>query len=76
MYELPHGPNGLDKTKVAFLGEENWLPGLFYMAVAFVRMIPYVSKVSPKRGDFAVLMAIKALTEVHKGRHEQNIKCP
>ena len=55
---------------MAFLGEEHWVPGLFYMAVAFVRMIPYVSKVSAQRGNFAVLMATKALTEVHSAVEE------
>jgi hypothetical protein len=61
------GPRTLDPSRVAFLGAEHWLPGLFYMAVAFVRMIPYVSKVSPQRGVFSVLMATKAMTELHKG---------
>lgn len=65
-FVLPVGPRALEPSKVAFLGQERWLPGLFYMAVAFVRMIPYVSKMSPQRGVFSVLMATKAMTELHR----------
>jgi len=64
-FELPAGPHKLDRSKVAFLGDESWLPGLFFMAVAFVRMVPYVAKHSPQRGQFALLLAIKALSELH-----------
>jgi hypothetical protein len=64
-FELPHGPKELRRDRVQFLGDSNWKTGLFYMAVAFVRMVPYMRKVSEKRAQFALLMAIKALSALH-----------
>ena len=64
-FVLPHGPKKLDRERVRFLGDERWQPGLFYMAVAFVRMVPYMRKLSEQRAHFALLMAIKALSALH-----------
>ena len=64
-FELPRGPKELDRDHVRFLGDALWQPGLFYMAVAFIRMVPYVRKLSEQRGQFALLLAIKALTALH-----------
>ena len=66
-FELPAGPHTLERSKVAFLGDEHWLPGLFFMAIACVRMVPYVAKAAPQRAQFALLLAIKALTVLHTG---------
>jgi hypothetical protein len=65
-FELPHGPAFLSRDRVRFLGEGNWEPGLFFMAVAFVRMVPYMRKLSEQRAQFALLMAVKALTALHR----------
>ena len=61
-FELPHGPKELSCSRVHFLGDANWKPGLFYIAVAFIRMVPYMRKLSEQRAQFALLMAVKALS--------------